>query len=407
MSQHMLIPVEPGDIRLHVPLAQSIYDAHGRLLLRRGLVVETPHYLEHLASVGMKEKKKAPSCVDDETDVHSVFEEMENVAVRLSRLYQRLREHADYPECMVSVGKIADAILACCAKDGDAAFAVTHLDRHHDYETVHHLMAGVICARIAMAERWGKAQRRTVVAAVLTQDIALLPHRRLLDAGAGLTAEQWLIVNGHPEESARWIERLGVRDETWLRCIRHHHRRLDGSGYPSGGDEPICAEACVAMLADTLSAMLRPRPYRGRIPATKALAELYANTQGRYDAGIINCLIRELGIFPPGSLVRLANGETGIVVRNRPDHLYAPDVWALADAKGYLLQQPSPREIGDPDCAIASLRRPENCHSVMRTVAGLWDIAPTTPKPPASAPATQNVLQHPLLPQASVSHASP
>lgn len=408
MLQSKLVPVDPGDIRLNSPLARSIYDPYGRLLLRRGLIVDTPRLLEHLLSVGMKEATEITHVSNTANVVHveAPFEQMENVAARLSRFYQSVRERPDHPEFIAGIGKIADALLACCAADGDAAFAMPHLDRHHNYETVHHLMAGVICARIAIAQQWGDEQRRTAVSAVLTQDIALLPHRRLLDADVKLNAGQRLIVNRHPGEGARWLERAGVRDEPWLRCVRQHHRGCNGGGYPADDAEPLCVEARVAALADTFSAMLRPRPYRGRIPATAALADLYANTDGRYDGGFVNCLIREVGIFPPGSLVTLANGECGIVVRNRPGQLYTPEVWVLATAKGHQLMHPSLRDVADPDCAIVSLGRPENCHSVMRSVAALWDDARSQPAAPASAPDADHAPPVPPPRAPQVAHAT-
>ncbi len=374
MFMNKLVPVDVRDIWLNAPLAQSIYDSHGRLLLRRGLAVGTQRELEHLLAVGMKEAVDVAPAVVHAQPTHSVFEQTELVAARLAMLYQRLREEPDWPEFAVLVGKIADAILTCCEKDGDAAFAMAHLDCRHGYDTVHHVMAAVIAARIALAQKWAIERRRALVSAVLTLDIALLPHRRLLEADAQLSAEHEAIVHRHPDEGASWLERLGVRDVYWLRCVRQHHRGLNGSGYPAGSD-PIDVEARIATLADAFSAMLRPRPYRGRIPATKALAGIYANAVGRYDGSLINVLIREVGIFPPGSVVRLANGETGIVVRTPPDALNTPEVWVLADISGHLLLRPRPCDSSLPTFTVVGLGKLEICLSMMQAVAQLWSRA--------------------------------
>lgn len=409
MFRNKLIPVTEKDIELNAPLTQSIYDTHGRLLLRRGLVVETSRYLEHLLMVGMKEAAVEGPPVSNvasvEPEAHSTFEQMENIAARLSRQYQRLSENPLCPEFIPVVGKLAEAILQCCEKDGDASFAMPHLDRHHAYETIHHLMAATVCARVALSLDWDSDRCRSAVAAVLTQDIALFPHRRTLEVQAKLTAGQQAIINSHPEEGACWLERLGVRDAAWLQCVRQHHRRLDGSGYPAEAAGAICMEARISALADAFSAMLRPRPYRGRIPATRALADLYANLDGRYDSGLVNFLIREVGIFPPGSVVKLVNGDTGIVVRNHPGMLCTPEVWSLADGKGHLLLHPKPRDAGDPAYSIVGPGKPEVCYSVMQAVAKLWDTAkPKADTPidgmPSASPEPESVPSSPFLPLA-------
>jgi putative two-component system response regulator len=57
--------------------------------------------------------------------------------------------------------------------------------------------------------------------------------------------------------------------------VRHHHERLDGSGYPDGlsGDEiPLLAQ--VVGIVDVYDALTTDRPYRQRQPIETALAEL-------------------------------------------------------------------------------------------------------------------------------------
>lgn len=57
--------------------------------------------------------------------------------------------------------------------------------------------------------------------------------------------------------------------------IRHHHERLDGSGYPdglAGNDIPVTAH--IVAIADTYDAITTGRPYRPASPARHALDEL-------------------------------------------------------------------------------------------------------------------------------------
>jgi putative two-component system response regulator len=57
--------------------------------------------------------------------------------------------------------------------------------------------------------------------------------------------------------------------------VRHHHERLDGSGYPDGlrGDEiPLVAQ--IIGIVDVFDAITTTRPYRPALTTEAALAEL-------------------------------------------------------------------------------------------------------------------------------------
>jgi putative two-component system response regulator len=72
--------------------------------------------------------------------------------------------------------------------------------------------------------------------------------------------------------------------------IRHHHERLDGSGYPDGlaGDHiPITAQ--IVAIADTYDAITTSRPYRAAMPASHAFDELAREvTRGHFDKALVN-----------------------------------------------------------------------------------------------------------------------
>jgi putative two-component system response regulator len=58
--------------------------------------------------------------------------------------------------------------------------------------------------------------------------------------------------------------------------VRHHHERLDGSGYPDGlrGDQtPLLAQ--IMGIVDVFDALTSERPYRGALPFARAAEELH------------------------------------------------------------------------------------------------------------------------------------
>ena len=81
-------------------------------------------------------------------------------------------------------------------------------------------------------------------------------------------------MQGHAEEGARIIDRLGFLQDA-VPAIRHHHERFDGHGYPdnlSGEEIPLGAR--IIHVADAFDSMLSTRVYRPARPMEAALEEL-------------------------------------------------------------------------------------------------------------------------------------
>jgi diguanylate cyclase (GGDEF)-like protein/putative nucleotidyltransferase with HDIG domain len=131
--------------------------------------------------------------------------------------------------------------------------------------------------------------------AALFHDIGKLaiPDAILLKP-AGLTADEWALMQRHADEGARIIDRLGFLNDA-VPAIRHHHERFDGTGYPeglSGDDIPLGAR--IIHVADALDSMLTTRIYRAARPADEALEELRGGSGSQFCPRCVSALERLL-----------------------------------------------------------------------------------------------------------------
>jgi len=105
---------------------------------------------------------------------------------------------------------------------------------------------------------------------------------------ARLNAEETEIVRQHPVTGERICAPLKCLRPI-LPLIRHHHERIDGSGYPDGlyGEE-IPLKARILQVADVYDALTSDRPYREALSSEEALEILRQEAvYGWLDASLV------------------------------------------------------------------------------------------------------------------------
>lgn len=112
-----------------------------------------------------------------------------------------------------------------------------------------------------------------------------------------LDPEEFEVIKTHPEASYNICLPLKkTLGPAALKAIRHHHEKLDGSGYPDGlkGDE-ISILAKILAVADIFDALDTDRPYRKAMERKKTLSILMEDTEnGKLDEQVVKHLINIL-----------------------------------------------------------------------------------------------------------------
>lgn len=121
-----------------------------------------------------------------------------------------------------------------------------------------------------------------------------IPDAVLLKRGP-LTAAEFDVVKQHTLTGDRLCSEL--RSLRRVRpIVRHHHERLDGSGYPDGliGDSiPLLAQ--LVGIVDVFDALTTDRPYRMALPVAQAVEELrHEVARGWRRAGLVEAFLEQL-----------------------------------------------------------------------------------------------------------------
>jgi putative two-component system response regulator len=122
-----------------------------------------------------------------------------------------------------------------------------------------------------------------------------VPDRILLKNGA-LDAEERALIQTHPVVGADLVREMRTLDGV-RPIIRHHHERVDGSGYPDGlRGEEIPLGARIMAVVDVYDALRTERPYKPALSHQEAVAILQRETQaGSWDPHVVRTFMSMFG----------------------------------------------------------------------------------------------------------------
>ncbi|HGO9498423.1 TPA: HD-GYP domain-containing protein, partial [Aeromonas veronii AMC24] len=134
-------------------------------------------------------------------------------------------------------------------------------------------------------------------------------------------------LNMHPQYGLEMLTQLNAF-EPKIRQVAHlHHERLDGSGYPlgiKGGEIPPLAR--LIGLVDFYDELLHPRNSGNPAAPSQAISQLYKLSQKKFDQNLVKLLIKVLGVYPPGSLVKLSDESIALVLSTEPTMPLKPKI---------------------------------------------------------------------------------
>lgn len=346
-----------GDqLQVGKPIPFDCFDGQGRLLLKKGLVIDNQRQIDFLLerglfSMGGSGKAAKDTPVADKPP--SPFQLLGEIHNRLKLLLANLQDGSATGSFAERALLLAADIQTLCRNDADALLGAIHLDTSGRYAVQHPLYRAVVCELLARRKLEDAAGRQPLIAAALTCDVAMLALQDELSQQNGpLTPVQERLVQAHPEQSAHLLSTLGVSDAAWLEAVRQHHETLNGKGYPYALQEAdITPWTRILKLADMYTAMVSPRPYRKCHISKTAMRTLFVMRGNEVDADLVVLMVKELGVYPPGAFVKLQSGELAIVIR-RGQNPKAPKVKAVIGPRGAPFDRPFPRTTDTRDYEI-------------------------------------------------------
>lgn len=298
-------------------LPWNIFNEEGRLLLKAGEQITSELQAHRLATQGLyfDEGHGAGETGRAEREAPSVIRTLNLVNKLMMQTLPDLQSGGDAEARIMTMSQLVlDAITL------NQEVAIAHILLNKDatpYVYRHSVDAAIVATIIGRDMNLTVEDQLIMISAALTQNIGMIKYQDALNGKrSGLSEEEQIVIRQHPVHGVNLLKAAGITHETWLQNVLTHHECENGSGYPSGMQgEALALPAKLIAFADRYCARLIEKPYAKQRLPNAAMKEILLDQNQQPSALVAAHFIKVVGLHPPGTAVRLKNGEIGIVLK--------------------------------------------------------------------------------------------
>lgn len=242
-----------------------------------------------------------------------------NVLTRNGKVMRALFEGARLGRAARSadVIDVIDEIALSIERNARAMIEVSRLKDKDEYTYLHSVAVCALMINMARFMGLDGTQVRDLGLAGLLHDIGKMAVPEvILNKPARLNAQEYEIIRTHPEKGYALLSQDDGMSATALDVCRHHHEKVDGSGYPfSLKGEEISLAARMGAICDVFDALTSNRAYKDATSPVEAITGM-GSWHGHFDPKLLFTFMQSISVFPVGMLVRLRTNRLGVVLEN-------------------------------------------------------------------------------------------
>lgn len=374
------VPIPVALLEIGKPLPVDIWNASGQLLLRKGQPVTSEEHRDKLhahnasstpadaqawqrsyermvhamlaAGADVQAIARAPMPSEIRASDYVVGERLNGGWLDLQEVLRGILYQGGLAinpmERLVGIEKKALELLNADTDDSLFCLFQALADGAHGYSATHALLCAVVCDLTAHKLAIAAPQRAALFSAALLMNIGMARDQdSLARQNTAPTAWQRTLIQEHPEKSVAILQSFGVDNPEVLDIVRWHHT----PDVPAGLPETLMARRVLAM-ADSFIAKMAGRKTRASLSPLKAVKSMVMGAEGAAQ-GIASAMAQAAGFYPPGTYVKLANGETALSVQ-RGERANTPWVIPILDKDGVAIGKQLCKETTTPATTIAA-----------------------------------------------------
>lgn len=327
-----LVPVE--NIKPDMQLARSIYHKDNILL---NIGVEDLHkYKAKLKNIGINYiyiEDKYSTDIKVDYVIKEKLREKGQSQIRSFMDDIKFNKSINVNHIKETVADIVDDIL-----NNSDNIIVNMLDikNYDDYTYEHSVNVAVYSIILGRSLNYSRRDLNKLGIGAIMHDVGkiLIPPKILFKEDK-LNNEEYEIIKEHSELGYDYLKETSEISPVSKAAILSHHERLDGSGYPKNlKGEEIHEFAKIVAVTDVYDALTSDRTYRKRWPVHEAISYIMSNSDQKFDNYFVEKFVRNLAIYPSGTMVKLSDGRKAIVKEQNGNYPTRPVLRVIEDAEG-------------------------------------------------------------------------
>lgn len=264
--------------------------------------------------------------------VHECEHKFMQAASAVTRIEREI--HITPPKSMAEAHALVDCMVESLLTESDIVLHAMNDRRGMAEQYSHALNVTVLAMIMAKSLDMTEAEVKHLAMGALFHDIGKtrIPDRitRKTDP---LTRSELALMQEHSKFGAEFANNFKLDPRVAL-IIQQHHECVDGSGYPGKlKGEQIDRLARILAIVNVYDNLCNPLDASTAMSPYEALANMFSRQRTKFDPSILKLLIKSMGVYPPGSIVRLSSGDHGMVIAVNPSKplrpcvmLHLPDV---------------------------------------------------------------------------------
>jgi putative two-component system response regulator len=246
------------------------------------------------------ERRQLIGVVAEGLKLHRLEREQRELIKKLGAEYQKLQRREKLLDVVVRerTKELEESYLKLKAANRQAILGLAEAIEAKDKYTKGHC-GRVAAYALALAREIGYPEdgMEALEFASFLHDIGKIGVRDavLLKPGP-LDESEWHHMRLHPLKGYEIASQIDIL-KACMPCIRNHHERWDGTGYPDGlKGEQIPLSARIVAIADAYDAMATDRPYKSALPLRECERLLVKHAGTMYDPELVDIFVkRRLG----------------------------------------------------------------------------------------------------------------
>ncbi|OOE87864.1 hypothetical protein BZG73_00915 [Salinivibrio siamensis] len=192
----------------------------------------------------------------------------------------------------------------------------------------HSLNVAVLALMLARSNGYDNDQLRALITGAVLHDIGTkkVPSA-IVRKKERLTEPEMNYYRQHVNYGAELVSEMKECTPEVETIIAQHHEFANGSGFPKGllGDD-IDEAAQIVSMVNFFDRLCRPQfGAPARMPFA-ALSHLFKDNKAKFNPRLLALFVKMMGVYPPGTVVKLSNDDVGIIISVNSSALLKPNV---------------------------------------------------------------------------------